>query len=162
MKTAPHIPIRFAAALVAVFATAALAFSAAPAAPGFKATLTGDQEVPGATTRATGQVRLTPESDGAGLAYQITVTGLNDPQAAHLHLGRVGENGPVVAALLTEPIQGPVEGHLKSGVLTAADLVGPLKGKTLADLTAAIAAGKIYVNVHTTKFPKGEIRGQLK
>jgi hypothetical protein len=30
-----------------------------------------------------------------------------------------------------------------------------------ADLLAAIRAGTTYVNVHTTAFPGGEIRGQL-
>jgi hypothetical protein len=48
-----------------------------------------------------------------------------------------------------------------SGTITAADLTGPLAGKTMADLVAAIRAGNIYINLHTTAFPAGEIRGQL-
>jgi len=48
-----------------------------------------------------------------------------------------------------------------SGTITAADLTGPLAGRTMSDLLAAIRAGNIYVNFHTAAFPAGEIRGQL-
>jgi len=48
-----------------------------------------------------------------------------------------------------------------SGVITEADLTGPLAGETLADLVAEIEAGNIYINFHTTALPAGEIRGQL-
>jgi hypothetical protein len=41
-------------------------------------------------------------------------------------------------------------------------LVGPLAGKTLADLVTAIRENRAYVNVHTQQFPGGEIRGGLK
>jgi len=48
-----------------------------------------------------------------------------------------------------------------SGVITDADLTGPLAGETLADLVTEIEAGNIYINFHTTALPAGEIRGQL-
>ena len=35
-------------------------------------------------------------------------------------------------------------------------------GPTLADLAEAMLDGMVYVNVHTTDFPAGEIRGQVK
>jgi hypothetical protein len=40
--------------------------------------------------------------------------------------------------------------------------VGQLAGATLADLVEHIVAGNAYVNVHTSQFPAGEIRGQIK
>lgn len=43
----------------------------------------------------------------------------------------------------------------------ASALGGPLEGKTLDDLRAAIVAGNIYVNIHTTEYPAGVARGQL-
>jgi hypothetical protein len=46
---------------------------------------------------------------------------------------------------------------LAEGTFTAADV----SGISYADLLAAIRAGNAYVNVHTTLFPGGEIRGQL-
>jgi hypothetical protein len=48
-----------------------------------------------------------------------------------------------------------------AGTITAANLTGPLAGRTISDLVAAIRAGDIYINLHTQAFPAGEIRGQL-
>jgi hypothetical protein len=53
-------------------------------------------------------------------------------------------------------------GTLAEGTFTAANLVGPLAGATLADLLAEMEAGNSYVNVHTLAFPPGEIRGQVR
>ena len=44
---------------------------------------------------------------------------------------------------------------------TAGDLVGPLAGSELLALLNEIAAGNVYVNLHTADFPAGELRGQL-
>ena len=46
------------------------------------------------------------------------------------------------------------------GELTAADLRGPLAGQPLSALVALIAAGQTYTNVHTERYPGGEVRGQ--
>ena len=54
-----------------------------------------------------------------------------------------------------------VHGPLTQGKFIAADLKGPLAGKTLSDLVNMIKNGDAYVNVHTTQNPEGEIRGQL-
>ena len=52
-----------------------------------------------------------------------------------------------------------------SGTITAADVVGPTaQGFVAGDITpviAALRAGFTYANMHTTKFPVGEIRGQI-
>ncbi len=48
-----------------------------------------------------------------------------------------------------------------AGTITAANLTGPLAGRSMSDLVAAIRAGNIYINLHTRQFPGGEIRGQL-
>jgi hypothetical protein len=58
-------------------------------------------------------------------------------------------------------IPGFFTGLLGKRSVTAADLVGPLQGMTLEDLRTAINEGRAYVNVHTTAFPGGEIRGDL-
>jgi hypothetical protein len=54
-----------------------------------------------------------------------------------------------------------INGVLAEGTITAADLVGPLSGKSLSDLMTDVMAGETYVNVHTTQNPAGEIRGQI-
>jgi hypothetical protein len=66
---------------------------------------------------------------------------------------------PAAAPAVTIP--GEFTGVLGEGVFTAANFVGPLAGKTLADLMTAIRENRAYVNVHTQQFPGGEIRGAL-
>ena len=58
--------------------------------------------------------------------------------------------------------EGKFSGLLAKGTITDKDLIGPLAGKTVADLVAMIKDGGAYVNVHTDKYPDGEIRGQIK
>ena len=52
-----------------------------------------------------------------------------------------------------------------SGTITAADVVGPTApGFAVGDITpviAALRAGVTYANMHTAKFPAGEVRGQV-
>ena len=56
---------------------------------------------------------------------------------------------------------GPINGIFASGTITAANLVGQLAGQPLSVLLSSMQNGQAYVNVHTTDFPAGEIRGQF-
>jgi hypothetical protein len=60
----------------------------------------------------------------------------------------------------------PPAGGTITGTITAADVVAiptqNLAAGDLASLMKAIRAGVAYVNVHTTNFPSGEIRGQIR
>jgi hypothetical protein len=53
-----------------------------------------------------------------------------------------------------------------SGVITRADVIGPgaqgLAAGHFNELVRAIGAGATYVNVHTDRFPSGEIRGPIR
>jgi hypothetical protein len=85
---------------------------------------------------------------------------------AHIHLAPAGANGSVVAWLYpssppAQLIPGRSNGILAEGVITAANLIGPLAGGSMEDLLEAMQAGNTYVNVHTVQFPGGEIRGQI-
>ncbi|MDQ0062185.1 hypothetical protein J2T14_004385 [Paenibacillus harenae] len=72
-------------------------------------------------------------------------------------------NGPVVVTLFGPNKFGiSVRRGIVRGVLTAADLSGPLAGLTIADLITEFNNGNAYVNVHTVQNPNGEIRGQIK
>lgn len=132
----------------------------------FVAHLSGQEEVPPADTRAQGQAVFRVSNDGLHVQYQVNVANISDITQAHIHLAGVGMNGPVVAWLYPAAppsvlIPGRFQGVLAAGVITEANLVGPLAGQTLADLIAAIQAGEAYVNVHTLNYPGGEIRGQI-
>ncbi len=88
-------------------------------------------------------------------------------------------NGPIVVWLYpsTAPVAGPlgggpINGTIAQGVITAANLMGPLAGRPLAELIAELQSGNAYVNVHTNDgvdptntgpgdFPGGEIRGNF-
>ena len=58
-------------------------------------------------------------------------------------------------------IPGRFQGVLAEGAITQASLVGSLAGQSLSVLLDNIASGLAYVNVHTSQFPPGEIRGQI-
>jgi len=145
-----------------------ISFSAAPAITqnlNFSANLDGGQEVPSVETRATGRATYELRENGTVLRYRNTFRGLRGVTMAHLHLGAEGENGPVVANLLPNFSPRGLQGFLASirifGELSSADLVGPLTGQPLDALVAEIQAGNIYINIHTSRNPAGEIRGQL-
>jgi hypothetical protein len=130
----------------------------------YKAHLTGDQEVATTpvVTNATGQINLKLSEDGTELHYKLIVANIGSVLFAHLHLAPAGFNGQVVVDLFMPPapVASP-QGVLAEGVITAASLKGPLAGKTLADLVAAIEAGGVYANVHSLQYRGGELRGQV-
>ena len=96
-------------------------------------------------------------SDARALTVQVAFHGLGGPvTGAHLHLGQAGSNGPVVLDLGAG--LGPSEIRVDA---VAADLVGPLAGRDLLALVNELAAGNVYVNLHTARYPDGELRGQL-
>ena len=130
---------------------------------GFNVELSGNEEVPPVQTDATGSAEFTaPHFDNIG--YSVNVSNIDKVTIAHIHSGKIGENGPIVVTLFkTEtPSTEPINGNLASGNITNANLEGPMAGKTLMDLTKSMELGETYVNVHTEENPNGEIRGQIK
>ena len=132
----------------------------------FRAHLTGDQEVPPRETLATGQAIFQLSKDGMSLSYKIIVANLDNLTMSHIHVANESSNGPVVAWLYPPAppaslIPNTSNGILQEGVITKANLTGILAGKELSDLLNLITAKQTYVNIHTTKYPGGEIRGQI-
>jgi plastocyanin len=129
--------------------------------------LSGAEEVPPVTdTAGTGVAAFRLSRDGTALDYTLEVNNLTSaPVAAHIHApAPPGQNAPVVVFLFPANPRSTCavrenQLHCK-GEITAADLVGPLAGRTLADLIGAMNAGNTYTNVHTSRHPGGEIRGQ--
>ena len=128
---------------------------------GYVATLNGKNEVPShPDVTATGISGFIVNSGNSKVWYQIEAEGLNGVTQAHIHSGKVGENGPVVATLF-KGNKATVNGALVQGSITADKLEGPLKGKSISDLIDLFDQASAYVNVHTETFPDGEIRGQI-
>lgn len=147
----------------------------------FTAELSGKNEVPPVATPATGQATFQLSRDGNSLMYKLSVSHIADVTMAHIHVGAPGSNGEHVAFLYPVGMVGSMDekeesmptkkndtsapqkmtGVIAQGVIHGKDLVGPLKGKSIADLVAEIKAGKTYVNVHTKTHGDGEIRGHI-
>src|ERR1035438_3388929 len=86
--------------ILATMLTAAIGFAAEKS---FKADLSGSDEVPGVNTLAKGEAKFTLSDDGKKLSYTLVVRDIENPTAAHIHLGATGKNGAVVARLFSGP-----------------------------------------------------------
>ena len=126
----------------------------------FTASLSGKDEVPPNESPSTGFAWVRISNDMIG--YEVNVTDIDKVNAAHIHLAEAGKNGPVVLTLFKGGPTEQTNGTLGESNVPASNFQGPLEGKGIADLVTAMKDGTTYVNVHTTDFPDGEIRGQLK
>jgi len=126
---------------------ASLAIASFTAANGAESAvnLTGAEEVPPVTTPAKGTGSINIGADGS-VSGSVKTTGIVST-AAHIHVGASGKNGPVIVPLT------------KSGDDT---FVAPSGAKLSEAQMASYKAGDLYVNVHSAKYPGGEIRAQLK
>jgi hypothetical protein len=109
----------------------------------FNSTLQADQEVPPNTSTGKGTATLTVDTNSKQATWKITFDGLTgDAVAAHFHgPAEPGKNaGPVI----------DISNSINEGSTTLTD-------QQLSDLQA----GLWYINIHTAKFPDGEIRGQV-
>lgn len=138
----------------------------------FRARLVGLQEVPSVSTQARGFFRARIDEDSGMVTYWLNYRDLEAPVLqAHLHLGERHTAGGVSVFLCTnlgnaEGVQScPASPAEITGTIMAAEVVGP-EGQGIApgefeELLDAIRSKAVYANVHTQKFPGGEIRGQL-
>ncbi len=164
------------ASVVAVGGAMAIAVTTAVAGGGgdVKGSLDGYEEVPAVSTTASGKFRaqLSPGKDSVG--YRLSYSALEgDVTQAHIHFGQAGVNGGISVFLCSNLGNGPAgtqpcpPGPAKvEGTFTADNVIGPaaqgIAAGELAELLKAVRAGMTYANVHSTKFPGGEIRSQLR
>lgn len=134
---------------LAIAATVQAKAGGVPAIP-----LNSGQEAPRAISDGSGSFSYAV--NGSELCYTLSVRDLTGaPTAAHIHIGPRNEPGPVVVPLATPP----------SATSTVSACITAAEGGALtpAELAAIVAdPGAYYVNVHTTMWPAGEVRGQLK
>ena len=125
----------------------------------FNTKLSGQQEVPPVQSTASGMAWFKTMQDK--IWFKLNVTDMQGVTQAHIHTGKQGENGPILVTLYKSDTPQPINGKLAYGNITANLLEGPMKGKQISDLATAMSNGSTYVNVHTEKYPKGEVRGQI-
>ena len=115
-------------------------FAGSVSAQVFDIPLSPDQEPDGVQSDATGHCLGRLEENSFEVICRHTVQNVT---AAHIHRGPTGENGPIIHPFesATSPFRGVFE----------------FSAEDLADLQA----GNLYVNVHSTANPGGEIRGQI-
>jgi hypothetical protein len=116
----------------------------------FTTSLRGAAEVPGPGDpdgTGTASIVVTPTLNQ--VCWSISVAKITLPAiGAHIHQGAAGVAGPIVVALSNPDAHGVANGCV---------------GGVSATLIAAILdhPSGYYVNVHTTDFPNGAVRGQL-
>ena len=109
----------------------------------FHADMLAADETPPTDSKGKGTVDVTVDTDAKKVMWTVKVDGLTgDAAAAHIH-------GPAAKGEKAAP-----EIDMSKAIM-AGDAA--ITDAQIAD----IKAGKTYVNVHTAKFPDGEIRGQL-
>ena len=131
--------------------------------------LTGDAERPVPNdSKGQGQAIFQVNREGNEIQFKLIASNIENVTQAHIHCcaNSEGTGGVVVWLYPAAPpqrlIPGRSDGVLAEGVITQSSLVGGLAGQPLSTLLDRIASGLAYVNVHTTQFPPGEIRGQIR
>ena len=133
-------------ALACTVAAASLAGCAGMAyeASGQQVRLWGSNEVPPVQTPAygTGVVNI-----AADRSVTVTLSVVDmAPTAAHIHEGAAGNNGPVIVPL---------------NRISERAFVAPANARLTEAQYAAYKAGNLYLNVHSERYPNGEVRSQI-
>jgi hypothetical protein len=142
----------------------------------FHAKLNGFNEIvggPGATstgsvsTLARGTFRARLRNDPPRLEFRLEYSGIEGGTvtAAHPHFAQRHVGGGVFGFLCGGPKPACPQSGTVEGTWTAADIIGPadqgVQAMAFDEFVRALRAGAVYVNVHSTNFPEGEIRGQI-
>jgi CHRD domain len=140
--------------------------------------MSGYFEVPSVSSVAEGRFELRIRD--SELEYELTYSGLEGAVAqAHIHFAQRGVNGGITAWLCEGTVAGPgdfdtacPESGTVTGTITADDVLNTpamptpasqgIAAGEFAEFVRAIRAGVTYANVHSAKFPGGEIRTQIK
>jgi hypothetical protein len=138
-----------------------------------RALLTGYQEVPAVSSQGIGQFSAQLSDDKTKINFKLQWKNLEGATIAKadLRFGQFSVNGDVVALLCGagatlatcgDPAAGSIEGSIGTADILGpkAQGIDPAETTVLDEVLKAIISGNTYVNIHTDKFPDGEIRGQ--
>jgi hypothetical protein len=138
--------------------------------------LQGFEEVPALFTTGRGLLRATLNFDESFFEYELRFEDLvGTVTQAHIHFAQKGVNGGIVVWLCGTatnpgpagtPLCGGPSSGIVSGTIDAADVVGPagqgISAGEFQELLRAMRTGVTYANIHSTVYPGGEIRGQIR
>ena len=120
----------------------------------FSTTLTGEAEVTAAGVPnqcdldGEGTAHITLNQGEGEVCFEINVSGITLPAiGAHIHVGASTTTGPVVVGLTPPDADGSSSGCVSADP----ELIKAIRQNPEA----------YYVNVHTTDYPAGAVRGQL-
>lgn len=140
-------PTLLAAALTAGLTVAAQAQNPDMSQNQLSARLSGAAETPAkGAPKGSGTFNLTLKPEQGQVCYALWVTNVESPTAAHIHKGEAGKSGPPVVML-----KAPTNGKVKDCTQVSKDVIAALQANP----------DGYYINVHSQKFPKGAVRGQL-
>jgi hypothetical protein len=166
--------------IAVVISFAALALGVTQGFKNIHEYLVGFEEVPSVSTAGRGEFRARINKAETAITYTLTYSDLEGAvQQSHIHLGQTGVNGGISVFLCSNLGNGPngtqpcpAPPATITGTITAVD-VSPNIASTagartqgldpgeFSDLLRAMRAGATYVNIHSTKWPGGEIRKQI-
>jgi hypothetical protein len=134
----------------------------------FSASLSGANEVPPINSAGTADFQMSIQPDA--ISFSLNFSDLSSPlSVAHLHFAPTKVAGGVMIFLCGgggQPACPAATSGSITGTITAANVTGPTgQGITAGDLDSALEAvrdGLSYANMHTTNFPGGEIRGEVR
>lgn len=138
----------------------------------FRAKLNGFNEVvgPGSiSTTGRGTLRAHLHQDAATISYTLSYSAMESTVTqAHIHFAQQHVGGGVIAFLCGggDKPACPSPGGTVTGVIDAADIIGPesqgIEPGSFGEAVRAMRAGATYANVHSMRWPAGEIRGQIR
>lgn len=112
----------------------------------YEATLDGRQEVPQVRTEQSAMASVTINETDMTVTAEMDLSGVEGVNAARIHEGQVGADGPALFELSDADEDG----------------VWKLEQDSVSQAEHdALLAGNWYVKVHTDRFPDGELRGQI-
>jgi hypothetical protein len=167
-----RIKVAAVAAVVAVVPVAAVAgIAGAGGGSSIREQLSGYEETPLALSTP-GRAKFDTRLGKTAISYRLSYRDLEAPVTqAHIHFGAEGQSGGISAFLCTN-VGGPAgtqacpaQPATITGTIGPDDVIGPaaqgIDPGEFSELLDAIRAGATYVNVHTQKYPAGEVRAQL-
>jgi hypothetical protein len=140
------------------------------------ATLKPTEEVPALSSTGHGRFKVRIDDGAQTISFELSYAGLEAaPTQAHIHVGQRSVNGDI-SVFLCGPAPAaeqtcPVAPATITGVLTPANIIGPVRqgidpatdaANGFEELVRLLRSGVTYANVHSSKFPGGEIRGQIR